>query len=192
MTVTAIELYDLVAATVSALGLLYLLDDVLTNHEYRWPLVVVTFSVFGLVAACAFATFVDTGLGVTLLILPEVGILLGLDGIVYEGNERGDWAALVASDPTEVRRTEEWMTPLDDHILSLFHSTHLVLTPAIIAYNLDYSRSEVSRRLSGLVDAGYVKRVEKGKYRLTSAGEAYLDQRTARVSFTDRLPTAGD
>ena len=47
-----------------------------------------------------------------------------------------------------------------------------VLTPSILAYNLDLSRQHVSRSLRELVDRGLVKRVEKGKYRITEDGRA--------------------
>ena len=63
---------------------------------------------------------------------------------------------------------------MDDEILELFHSTHLMLTPSIIAYNLDRSREEVNRRLIELVDHGLVERVDRGKYRITEFGEQYL------------------
>jgi predicted transcriptional regulator len=66
------------------------------------------------------------------------------------------------------------MTPMDDDILELFHSSHLVLTPSIIAYNTGYSREEVNRRLRELTENGLMKRVERGKYRITTIGENYL------------------
>jgi Mn-dependent DtxR family transcriptional regulator len=66
------------------------------------------------------------------------------------------------------------MVPMDDAILSLFHSSDLVLTPAIIAYNIDYSREEVNRRLRKLEEADLVEKVGRGKYRMTPNGEAYL------------------
>jgi hypothetical protein len=49
-----------------------------------------------------------------------------------------------------------------------------VLSPAVIALNIDKSRSEVNRRLSELVDIGLVERVKRGYYEITDAGEQYL------------------
>jgi Mn-dependent DtxR family transcriptional regulator len=66
------------------------------------------------------------------------------------------------------------MVPMNDAILSLFHSADLVLTPAIIAYNIDHSRKEVNRRLRKLEAATLVEKVKRGKYRITPEGEAYL------------------
>lgn len=51
-----------------------------------------------------------------------------------------------------------------------------VQTPSIMAYNLDVSRQHVSRRLNKLMEAGYVERVEKGKYRITSEGVSYITE----------------
>jgi DNA-binding IclR family transcriptional regulator len=66
---------------------------------------------------------------------------------------------------------------MDDRVLELFHTSDLVLTPAIIAYNIDYSRGEVNRRLAELETHGFVEKVERGKYRLTEQGEQYLQGR---------------
>ena len=63
--------------------------------------------------------------------------------------------------------------PIDECILeALAHG--LVLSPAVIALNIDKSRSEVNRRLSELVDIGLVERVKRGYYEITDAGEQYL------------------
>lgn len=84
------------------------------------------------------------------------------------------WAQLIFTEPRVARAPEEWMTPMDDDVLELFHTTGLILTPAVIADNLEYSRGEVNRRLSTLTDHGFVRKVDRGKYRLTDAGEQYL------------------
>lgn len=64
--------------------------------------------------------------------------------------------------------------PIDDRILEVLQSSGLVLSPSIIAYNIDKSREEVNRRLSELVEYGLVDRVERGKYRIAKLGEKYL------------------
>jgi predicted transcriptional regulator len=50
----------------------------------------------------------------------------------------------------------------------------LVLSPSVIAFNIDKARSEVNRRLSVLVDHGLVERVKRGYYKITETGELYL------------------
>ncbi len=64
--------------------------------------------------------------------------------------------------------------PIDDRILEALATSGLVLSPSVIAFNIDKSRSEVNRRLSALVDHGLVARVKRGYYKITEAGEQYL------------------
>ncbi|WP_020221715.1 helix-turn-helix domain-containing protein [Halarchaeum acidiphilum] len=171
----AFHAYKVAMCLASAIGLAYLLIAELDHPDYRWPILVTTFGVFAFaigepVSEYLIGSPVAHALHAVILSI----IVVGLAGFVDASRHSTDWAALVASDPVDVRRHEPWMTALDDRILSLFHSSELVLTPAIIALNLDYSRSEVNRRLSKLADAGYVERVDRGKYQLTGQGSAYL------------------
>ena len=64
--------------------------------------------------------------------------------------------------------------PIDDRILELLHSSGIVLSPSIIAFNIDKSREEVNRRLGTLLDYGFVERVKRGKYRIADLGTEYL------------------
>lgn len=66
------------------------------------------------------------------------------------------------------------MTALDDRILETLDSSGLVLSPSIIAYNLDRSREGVAKRISKLEKYGLILREERGKYRITKTGTAYL------------------
>jgi len=65
-------------------------------------------------------------------------------------------------------------------ILGLFHSTDLVLTPSVLAYNIDYSREEVNRRLVELEERGLVRKPERGKYRITALGRQYIEGGVSR------------
>lgn len=73
-----------------------------------------------------------------------------------------------------MRQRAEWMTRMDDEVLEVLSSSQLVLSPAILGYNLDSSREAVNRRLSKLAEHGMVERVERGKYHITDLGEGYL------------------
>jgi predicted transcriptional regulator len=64
--------------------------------------------------------------------------------------------------------------PIDDRILETLGESQLILSPIVISKNIDKSREEVSRRLSKMVDAGLVIRVERGYYKISDKGEAYL------------------
>jgi DNA-binding IclR family transcriptional regulator len=75
-----------------------------------------------------------------------------------------------------MRQPGEWMhLPTDHFLLELLEETDLILSPAVLARNLDYNRVTVSRRLTELTDYGLVERVDRGYYRITDAGVAYLD-----------------
>ncbi|WP_455448159.1 transcriptional regulator [Natrinema thermotolerans] len=65
--------------------------------------------------------------------------------------------------------------PIDDRILETLESSGLILSPAVIALNIDKSRDEVNRRLSVLVDHELVQRVKRGYYEITNLGEQYLE-----------------
>lgn len=60
----------------------------------------------------------------------------------------------------------DWTTDLDGEILRLLN-TELTLTPSVIAENIDRSRGAISRRLNVLEAGGLVKKVSRGKYRIT-------------------------
>ena len=62
----------------------------------------------------------------------------------------------------------EWTTEMDEEILRALKS-EMILTPAIIAENIERSREAVSRRLNTLEAGGLVRKVERGKYRITNS-----------------------
>jgi DNA-binding IclR family transcriptional regulator len=64
--------------------------------------------------------------------------------------------------------------PIDDEILRLLDACGLVLSPTIVAENIDKSRCEVNRRLSVLADYEFVTRVRRGRYEISERGSAYL------------------
>lgn len=76
----------------------------------------------------------------------------------------------------EKRNPQEWMQlPSDDRILETLGSSGLILTPSIIALNIDISREHASRRISKLEEHGFVERVERGHYEITNKGKRYLE-----------------
>ncbi|KYH23770.1 hypothetical protein HAPAU_38490 [Halalkalicoccus paucihalophilus] len=84
------------------------------------------------------------------------------------------WIDILVRHPQRVRAQEDWMSPVDDRILEVCSRADLVLTPSIIAYNIEYSREEINRRLSELERHDFVERVDRGKYRITNKGYQYL------------------
>ncbi|WP_436347698.1 winged helix-turn-helix domain-containing protein [Natronorubrum sp. FCH18a] len=74
-----------------------------------------------------------------------------------------------------MRPRVEWMNQTDNRILELLEESDLILSPAVAAVNLDYSRNWVSRRMSKLEDAGLIEKVDGSYYRITERGRAYLE-----------------
>jgi len=72
--------------------------------------------------------------------------------------------------------------PIDDRILELLDSSELILSPSVIAINIDKSRDEVNRRLTILLDHNLVTRVKRGYYEITDRGQEYV---TGELDLTD-------
>ncbi|RDZ41459.1 MarR family transcriptional regulator [Haloferax sp. Atlit-47N] len=73
-----------------------------------------------------------------------------------------------------MRPRVDWMNQTDDRVLELLDESDLILSPAVVAMNLDYTRNWVSRRMSKLSKAELIEEVERGYYRISSKGRAYL------------------
>lgn len=67
------------------------------------------------------------------------------------------------------------MTQADDRILETLAASDLILSPRVLAVNIDYSRHYLSTRLGKLRDAELVERVDDGLYRITDRGRSYLE-----------------
>lgn len=70
----------------------------------------------------------------------------------------------------------DWMTPTDLFMLISFNESNIfrIIGPTAIADNLDISRSHASKRISLLVEHGFVEQLEDGKYRITDRGQSFL------------------
>lgn len=167
--------YNLLVGLITGIGVIYFLHVKQTVIEYRWFLFVtiaglLLFLVGGPIAEIAIPEFVHWVHGVAALL-----VILGLYDPLQNDSRSDLWTEMLLKDPAQVRQPSEWMLPIDDTILSLFHATDLVLTPSIVAYNIDYSRDEVNRRLTELEQRGFVEKVERGKYRLTVLGKQHIE-----------------
>lgn len=106
-----------------------------------------------------------------------LSIIGGLYAPVHDDLQTSPWGDLLLRNAEDYCKPAEWMRTIDDAILEVLAMSGLILTPSVIAYNIDYCRDEVNRRLTVLEREGLVERVERGKYRLTSRGEQYLEGR---------------
>lgn len=77
------------------------------------------------------------------------------------------------------------MTQGDDRILETLESSGLILSPAVIAKNTDYTRNYVNKRMRKLREEGLVERVEDGYYRISDRGRAYLRGELDADDFED-------
>ncbi len=166
--------YNLAVGVVTGLGIVYVLARPTVVDYHRVLLLTVAglalFLVGGPLVELAAPSLVHWVHG-----LAGLMVVFGLYDPLENDLRRDAWADVLLEEPVQVRQRAEWMTPMDDDVLRLFHSKDLVLTPAIIAYNIDYSREEINRRLAELEDRGFVARVERGKYHITDLGKQYVE-----------------
>lgn len=179
MTAHIIQIYNLGVGLISAVGLVYLAYSqrfIIGYRRFFYPLIIgfLVFSVGGPLVDLFVPNLAHFVHGTAALL-----VIFGLYDPVHNDLRKDEWARLLVREPSDIRQPGDWMVPMDDEILELFHSAHLVLTPAIIAYNIDRSREEVNRRLTILEDEELVARVERGKYRITTLGEQYLQGQLA-------------
>lgn len=178
--------YNLGVGLLTGLGVVYFFVLERTDVGFRRPLFVTTaglvlFLVGGPVTE-VFAPALVHWVHGTAALLVVAGLYDPLEGDL----RREAWSELLLDEPARIRQPPEWMLPIDDAILQLFHTSDLVLTPSIVAYNIEYSREEVNRRLAELEERGYVERVERGKYRVTTLGEQYIESPVS-YGLTGRL-----
>lgn len=185
------ELYNALVGLLSAVGFCYFLYvEERVAPEYRSFLVTM---VSGLILF-AVAPLISLLLPIAAHVLHGVAALLIIVSLydpVHNDLRRDEWTVLLFRNPNDIRHTATWMVPLDDEVLELFHTTNLVLTPSIIAHNTDHSREAVNRRLTRLTEAALVERVERGKYRLTTLGDEYLEGRVDPDAQTGGGDAAG-
>ncbi|WP_255192418.1 MarR family transcriptional regulator [Natronobeatus ordinarius] len=68
-----------------------------------------------------------------------------------------------------------WMAPVDYEIMLFFDEHPILVSPKVLAVNIEYDRQYVSRRCSALTDAGLLESVDTGLYQLTEKGQTYLE-----------------
>lgn len=67
-----------------------------------------------------------------------------------------------------------WMTQGDDRVLETLADSGLILSPAVIAINTDYTRNYINKRIAVLRENRLVERIDGGYYAITDKGRAYL------------------
>lgn len=167
--------YNLAIGVITGIGLGYFLLIKRTVVDYHRFLVVTIAGLMLFLIGGPFAEIVVPRLVHWVHGVASLLVVIGLYNPLENDLRYEAWSEILLTDPVQVRQPADWMLPIDDAILSLFHGTDLVLTPSIIAYNIDYSRDEVNRRLVKLEQRGFVEKVERGKYRITAFGKQYIE-----------------
>jgi hypothetical protein len=166
--------YDLVIGIVTSALLGYLLYERRAHLCYRPPILVTFVGVF---------VFVLGDPLIQLFHVPAIHVVHGVAALLiayglYDPMQnrlrQTEWSVFLFRDPSVIRLSPDWMTPMDDYILQTLHQSELVLTPSIIALDIDRSREAVSRRLKELSQHGFVERIDRGKYEITPVGRQYL------------------
>jgi len=84
----------------------------------------------------------------------------------------------------------EWITELDREILAILGNSMIIMTPAVIAKNIDRPRSSVSHRLTTLEAGSLVTKLERGHYQISSEGYARMAQKLHYEDGGDDLPSS--
>nr|WP_254270691.1 winged helix-turn-helix domain-containing protein [Halorussus aquaticus] len=66
------------------------------------------------------------------------------------------------------------MTQGDDRILETLAESDLILSPAVIAINTEYTRNYVNKRVAVLLENDLIERVQDGYYQISEKGRQYL------------------
>lgn len=82
----------------------------------------------------------------------------------YSIDLSGDVTPVIGGDPPD------WFTDSDAQILFVMY-TGLILTPSIISENTEVTRQTVGKRLNTLQAAGFVEKLDRGKYKITKEGK---------------------
>jgi len=85
----------------------------------------------------------------------------------------------------------DWITNLDREICGLLRHG-LILTPSVLAKNLDRPRSSISRRLNTLEAGNIVEKVERGHYKMTEEGYARMLQKVTMEELGEEPPDSGN
>jgi len=100
----------------------------------------------------------------------------------------GDAMSAAPAKSDRMRQEADWMVPSDDTILELLRD-HGNLTPRAVEDFGGPSTGHAQDRLPKLTEYGLAERISRGLYRITDAGEAYLDEELDAPSSSPTTPS---
>lgn len=69
----------------------------------------------------------------------------------------------------------DWIAPIDIYILEFFVQHDVLLTPKVVALNIDYDQSYVGKRCRHLADHGLLEQEDRGVFSLAETGREYIE-----------------
>jgi len=86
-----------------------------------------------------------------------------------------DFSALPVGHREQMVEQVPWMAPVDYEILLFFDKHPIIVSPRVLAVNIEYDRQYVSKRCRALTEAGLLTAVDTGLFELTETGQTYLE-----------------
>lgn len=157
-------------------GLFYLLEAEVRRLSFGWQPVLLVLGVGLVVAEAGLRLFVASEGTHAVHTVAALLLVLALYDPVENRLRREEWVDLLSRDPAiEDAATE--LSPADEAVLGLLARTRIVLTPELVAANLDGVPSHPRAALERLADGPFVERAGDARYRITPLGAKFVRER---------------
>lgn len=153
-------------------GLLYLLDFEVRRLAYGWEPVAVTVAAILLVLESGLRGFVSANTHVIHAVAAFV-LVIALYDPVRNRIRIEEWADLLLRHPLVGPASEQY-SPRERRVLELLADSNLVLTPEVVAENLNQGEAGTAASLEQLAADYLLETVDLKKYRITPLGRRYL------------------
>lgn len=166
---------NFVASLLVLTGLLYLLEAEIRRLSFGWQPVLLLVAALLVVGETGLRLFV-TGGAHAVHALAALLLVLALYDPRASRLRREEWLALLVRDP-ETGLDEAAPAPLEADVLRLLARARIVLTPELVAENLDADEASPTEALERLAAGPFVERADGDKYRITPLGVRLVQDR---------------
>ncbi|MFB6354510.1 MAG: hypothetical protein ABEJ92_10545 [Halobacteriales archaeon] len=157
-------------------GLFYLLEAEFRRLSFRWQPVLLVLGVGLVVAEAGLRVFVAGGGTHAVHTVAALLLVLALYDPVENRLRREEWVDLLARDPA-IEDAASSLSPVEEAVLGLMARARIVLTPELVAHNLENVDGRPRAALERLADGPFVERADEGRYRITPFGRKYVRER---------------
>ena len=86
------------------------------------------------------------------------------------------------------------MTQADERVLEFLNEKEIEASPSVIAANIDYNPSYISRRCKKLLDTELLRHTDARNYKITVTGKDYLHDRLSveEIEELEKAESDGD